>query len=412
MLRLEERIAADLAYVTSIRHDFHTWPELGYRETRTSSIVAEELAKIGVEHTRGLAGGTGVLAYLPATTTTPEKATTIALRADMDALPIAENTGRAYASKTPGVMHACGHDGHTSILIGAARILNESERPNNVTLLFQPAEEGGAGGNRMCEDGALSGGVLGRPVDMIYGLHGSPFFKVGQLATRTGPLLASADEFEIHVHGKGGHAAMPHLTVDPVMILSHMIVALQTIASRNVNPLDSVVVTVGRVEAGTRSNIIPDSAAMIGTLRSLTDATRDLAKKRIAEIAQSIAEAFGAGVTVGWNYGYPVTLNESRTTARFRRVIDSRMPGYLIPDDTTPVMGAEDFSFYGRHVPASFYWLGLKNDSDDAYPNLHTPEFDFNDKALPVGIRAMCELALSEESLGARAMVGEKVAIA
>lgn len=412
MPRLEERIAADLAYVTSIRHDFHAWPELGYKETRTSSIVAEELAKIGVEHTRGLAGGTGVLAFLPATTNDPEKATTIALRADMDALPILESTGKTYSSKTPGVMHACGHDGHTSILIGAARILNDSERPNNVTLVFQPAEEGGAGGNRMCEDGALSGGALGRPVDMIYGLHGSPFFRVGQLATRTGPLLASADEFEIHVHGKGGHAAMPHLTIDPIVIASHIIVALQTVASRNVSPLESIVVTIGRVEAGTRSNIIPDNAVIIGTLRTLTDATRDLAKQRIQDIAQGIAEAFGANVTLGWNYGYPVTLNETRTTDRFRRVMESRMPGFLLPEDTTPVMGAEDFSFYGRHVPASFYWLGLKNEADETYPNLHTPEFDFNDKALPVGIRAMCELALSEESLGSRAKAEEKMALA
>jgi amidohydrolase len=396
---LQERIATDSAYVVSLRHDLHEHPELGYQEQRTSSVVAEELAKIGVEHFRGLAGGTGVLAYLPATTKDPAKAQTIALRADMDALPISENTGKSYASKNPGVMHACGHDGHTSILIGAARILNDSERPNNVLLLFQPAEEGGGGGKRMCDDGALTGKVLGNPADMIYGLHGNPYFHVGQIATRTGALLASADGFELKIIGKGGHAAMPHMGIDPVVVASTIITSLQTICSRNVSPLDPIVVTIGKIEAGTASNIIPDKAFMSGTLRALHEETRELGIRRISEMCASVAEGFGAKAEIEWTYGYPVTYNEARATSRFRSIIGSTIGDGLVPDDVLPVMGAEDFSFYGRVVPASFFWLGLKNAGQDFYPNLHAPEFDFNDKSLAVGVRAMCELALSEQPL-------------
>lgn len=392
-MALKDQIApSDLQHVTEIRHDLHAHPELGYDEQRTSGVVQRELTAAGVQFVSGLAGGTGVLGYLPATTD-PGSAPTVALRADMDALPIEENTGKSYASTVPGKMHACGHDGHTSILIGTARELARTpERPNNVLLVFQPAEEGGAGGRRMCEDGVLAGKVLGKPVDMIFGLHGFPHMKVGQMGTRTGPLLAAADWFTIDVRGKGGHAAMPHLGIDPIIVASHIVTALQSIASRNVSPLDSIVVTIGVIKAGTAHNVIPDVATMVGTLRTLTPETRDLGERRIGEIARSIGAAFGAQVEIDFNRGYPVTHNDAGATAHMRNVLGGIG---LWEGEVPPVMGGEDFSFYGQHVPASFYWLGLMSEGQESYPNLHAAEFDFNDEALPVGIRAMCELALS-----------------
>jgi len=260
--------------------------------------------------------------------------------------------------------------------------------------LFQPAEEGGGGGKRMCEDGVLAGKVLGNSVDRIFGLHGYPALNVGTLATRTGALLASADGFEITVRGKGGHAAMPHTGIDPIVVSGHILVALQTIASRGISPLDSIVVTIGKIEAGTANNVIPDTAKLVGTLRSLRSDTREFGEKRIREIATNVAAAFGATAEVEWLYGYPVTHNDGVATAEFRAAAGTAFGPSLLPDDVEPVMGAEDFSFYGQHVPACFYWLGLLPQDQTSYPNLHAPEFDFNDDALPVGIRAMCTLAL------------------
>ena len=402
MSAIEKVIRADLDTIVEIRHDLHAHPELGYAERRTSGVVRRELEKIGVKHVEGLAGGTGVLAYLPATANA-DSAPTIALRADMDALPITENTGKPYTSQNTGVMHACGHDGHTSIMIGAARALSQSERPNNLLLLFQPAEEGGAGGKKMCEEGVLNGTVLGKPVDRIFGLHGYPMFHVGQIGTRKGALLASADGFEITIRGKGGHAAMPHFGIDPIVVASHIVVALQTIASRNVSPLDSIVVTIGKIDAGTAHNIIPDEARFIGTLRALHKSTRELGHTRITQIATEIAKAFGAEVQMEWLHGYPVTWNDAEATDDFRKAVAPAFGEALVPHEVDPVMGAEDFSFYGERVPACFYWLGLLPDGIDRYPNLHSPEFDFNDDALPVGIKAMCSLALASYAhLGAK----------
>jgi amidohydrolase len=397
MPSLDELIARHLPRVTEIRHDLHAHPELGYQERRTSQVVRAELEKAGVKFVGELAGGTGVLGYIPATTD-PATAPTVALRADMDALPIQEDTGKPYASQTPGVMHACGHDGHTSILLGAAKVLAEApERPNNVLLVFQPAEEGGAGGRKMCEDGVLCGKVLGNPADVIFGLHGFPMLNVGQVATCTGPMLASADQFEITVNGKGGHAAMPHYGIDPIVVASHIVTALQTISSRNVGALDSVVVTIGMVKAGTAHNIIPDTAELVGTLRTLNNDTRRLAQQRIRDIATHVAEAFGATADIKMEDGYPVTFNEATAAQRLRAALAESLGAGLISQDCPPVMGGEDFSFYGRETRACFYWLGLSAEGQEQYPNLHAPQFDFNDEALPVGMKAMCSLALSSE---------------
>jgi amidohydrolase len=394
MSALDHAIAAELAEIIEIRHDLHMHPEIMYEEKRTSEVVQRELRKAGIEFKSGLAGGTGVLGWLPATTNTGSEET-VALRADMDALPIHEETGKPYASKTPGKMHACGHDGHTSVLIGVARVLAKTKvRPNNILFLFQPAEEGGAGGKKMCEDGVLSGKVIGKPADIIFGLHGFPNLEVGQVTTRTGPLLASTNEFEITVEGKGGHAAAPHTGIDPIVVSSHIVAALQSIASRNVDPIDSVVVTIGQLHAGTAYNVIPSQAVLKGTLRTLKPDTREFGKRRIKEIAEQIAAAFGAVAKVDIHEGYPVTMNEACATDRFRGVA-RQVFGDGLCEDCLPIMGGEDFSFYGAHCPACFYFVGVKPKGVERYPNLHASNFDFNDDALPVGMKAMLSLALS-----------------
>lgn len=383
-----------LAHTRDIRHDLHRHPELMFEEVRTSGIVASELKSLGIEHATGLAGGTGVLGYLPATAN-PDTARTIALRADMDALPILEETEREYASQTPGVMHACGHDGHTAMLLGVARALAAApSRPNNVVFVFQPAEEGGAGGEKMCDDGALDGSRFGKPVDMIYGLHGWPELPLGMVATRTGPLLASTDEFVLTIRGRGGHAAAPHRTIDPIIVAAHVVTALQTIASRHVDPTDSVVVTVGSIQAGTTFNVIPERAVMQGTIRTLNDNTRAEVEREFRRIAHGVSEALGASAEIEWHSGYPVTVNDAGATDRFRRIAKAAIGPERFVEKPTPTMGGEDFSYYGKHVPASFFMLGLCPPGETSSPALHTPRFDFNDDALETGISLMCRLAL------------------
>lgn len=394
MGNLREAIRDSHAVDVEIRRDLHRYPELGYKETRTSGVVRRQLSDLPLQVKGDLAGGTGVLAYLPATSN-PDSARTVALRADMDALPILEETDVAYRSENPGVMHACGHDGHTTILLATARTLAQTtERPNNVLFVFQPAEEGGAGGNRMCQDGVLTGGVLGKPADVIYGLHGNPWLRLGHVSTRTGPLMASATELHIRVEGKGSHAAYPHHGIDPVVIASYIVTALQTVASRSVDPLDSVVVTIGKVLAGVAHNVIPDSAELIGTLRTLRDETFELATRRIDEIVRNTAAAFGATASVTFSGTYPVTFNHAEPTDRFRTLAREVLGTEFVHEEEVPSMGAEDFSFYGRQVPACFFFLGLRGPDQESYPNLHSPRFDFNDAAIPTGVEAMCELAL------------------
>lgn len=387
MTQLEERIHAELPDLVAIRHDLHRHPELAFDEHRTSGVVQAELGRLGIQFQAGLGRGTGVLGFLPAT---GNAAKTVALRADMDALPIVENTGKEYASTIEGKMHACGHDGHTTVLIGAARVLaSMPERKNNVLFVFQPAEENGGGGQYMVRDGVLAGQVLGPKADMIFGLHGYPGMTVGNVGTRTGPMMAASDEFWICVRGKGGHAAMPHLGFDPVMVSAQIINALQTIASRNVSPLDSVVCTIGSIHGGTATNIIPDTVELAGTIRTLRNETREYAENRMRDIVTGVAQALGATVDIRVNKGYPVTVNDAEAAEIFRSTVDGLTP------DIEPTMGAEDFSYYGQTTPACFFWLGLVPEGQSGYPNLHAPEFDFNDEAIPVGVRAMCKLAMS-----------------
>lgn len=397
MTELTPGIRDDLAHVTAVRHELHRHPELGYKEHRTREVIERELEEIGLEFRGGLAGGTGVLAWLPATGD-PSGAATVALRADIDALPIQEETGVAYASETPGVMHACGHDGHTATLIGVARqLVRTPMRPNNVLFMFQPAEEGGAGAERMCADGVLDGSVLGRPADRVFGLHGWPELEVGRIATRNGPILASTDEVNITITGSGCHAAYPHLGVDPVVATAHVITALQTISSRTVAPVDPVVLTFGAIHGGSARNVIPDSVTIKGTLRTLHADTRARCERMIRQIASGTAAALGASASIDWRVGYPVTVNDPGATDRVRAAGARVLGPVRVMERPTPTMGGEDFSFYGRHAPASFFFVGLKPEGADLCPNLHTPTFDFNDDALPVGIAMMCELALQSE---------------
>lgn len=393
-------IEGQLSHLVPLRHEIHRCPELGYEERATAKLIVRELEAIGVEYRAGLAGGTGVVAHLPATE--PGERLSVGLRADIDALPILEQTGKAYASVNEGVMHACGHDGHTTILLGAARVLASLERrPNPVTFVFQPAEEGGGGGERMCDDGALRGqgaGGLGMPVGRMFGLHGWPQMPLGVVASRPGPLLAATDEFGATITGCQAHAAYPHMGQDPILAAAHAVTALQSIASRNVSPLDSVVVTVGQLVAGTARNVIPQSATLAGTIRTLNATTRSLARRRVVEVIEQSAGALGCHAEVEVTEGYPVTENDPSMTEHFFAVAkdafgDERVE--LVPE---PTMGGEDFSYYGQHVPACFFLLGLLPDGADADQTalLHQPTFDFNDDAIATGVEAMCRLALAE----------------
>lgn len=395
---LRQLIAAELAELRVIRHDLHAHPELGYQETRTSGVVQRELTKLGIAFKAGLGKGTGVVAHIPATEGGAGSRPAIALRADMDALPINEQTGLPYASVNEGKMHACGHDGHTTMLIGTARVLSKlKHRPNPITLLFQPAEEGGGGAEVLVAEGALSGDVIGPPVARAFGLHGWPQLPVGSVGTRPGALLASTDELNVAIHGVQSHAAYPHYSADPVLCVAHCIIALQQIASRNIDPLDSVVVSICKVSGGTALNVIPETARFSATIRSLKPETREKARRRFKEICEATAQAFGCRAEVELDPGYPVTHNNPALTERFFKIAHEALPPEMVKTIEHPSMGGEDFSYYGQKVPAVFFCLGLKRPGQERHPTLHQPDFDFNDDAMPLGIEMFCRLALAEE---------------
>jgi amidohydrolase len=407
---LRELIAAEMPDLIAVRHDLHAHPEIGYEEDRTSQVVQRELNNTGVEFAANLAGGTGVLGYLPASggsassihNPKPRIQNSIGLRADMDALPIEETSGLSYASTVPGKMHACGHDGHTTILIGAARVLAKLARSNHgglprpVAFFFQPAEEGGAGAQKMIDDGCLHGKVLGPPVREMFGLHGWPRLPQGVVATKPGPLLAASDRFDITVKGVGAHAAFPHASRDPVVAAAAIVSALQTIASRNIGPLESVVVSVTMVHAGSAYNVIPSLAKIGGTVRWLTPQVLDIALRRLNEIATAVAKAYGCEATLDYRTGYPVTLNDPGAVDTFNRVAIQSIGEQRVLTLPQPVMGGEDFSFYCHHVPSCFFVLGLIPPGKQSMPDLHQPDFNFNDDAIPLGVEMFCRLALRE----------------
>lgn len=371
---VRNRFAELLPEITAWRRDFHEHPELMYDLPRTSGKVAELLRGFGVDEVVEGIGGTGVVAVIRGRSDTRGRG--IGLRADMDALPIPEQTGLAYASKTPGKMHACGHDGHTSILLGTAKYLAETRNfDGTVVCIFQPAEEGGAGAKAMIDDRLMDR----FPIDEVYGLHNAPGLPVGAFAIRPGPLQASADEFTITVTGKGGHAAEPHKAIDTTLVACQIVVALQSVVSRNIDPLESLVLTVGTFRTdSSASNVIPQQAVMSGTVRALDGAMRDLAEQRIKAIVKATAEAYGATAVVEYERGYPVTVNTPENTEYAARAAES-VAGQVIRD-LKPIMPAEDFSYMLQERPGAYIFLG---NGDSAM--CHHPAYDFNDQAIPAG---------------------------
>lgn len=390
LTEIRSLIARELASLTALRHDLHAHPELAFHENRTSQIVQKELSALGIAFKSGMAK-TGVIGFLPSTR--GNDTASVGLRADMDALPIEEATGKSYSSTCPGVMHACGHDGHTTMLIGAARVLKSlSHRPNAVSFVFQPAEENGGGGHVLCQEGVLkgqAGGGIGAPIRCMFGQHGWPSLDVGTVWTKPGAVLANTDDFYITIKGVQAHGAYPHQGRDTIVCGSAIVMALQTIASRNVGPLDSVVVTVGEFHAGTATNIIPQEAKLVGTVRSLSPQTKAIAKERLFALVEHTAKAHGCEAEINWVDGYPATINDAALTERFMVLARSAVGQERIGLLSEPSMGGEDFAFYGQQVPACFFMLGLKPSDAKRYPSLHQPDFDFNDQALALGIEMM-----------------------
>lgn len=368
------------------RRAIHRHPELAYQEGQTAALVAQRLKELDLDEVHESVGGTGVVGLLRGSR--PGK--TVLLRADMDALPIEEPSGAPYASECAGVMHACGHDGHTAMLLGAARLLAERrDFAGNVKFMFQPAEEGGAGALRMIE-----AGVLESPqVDAAFALHVDALKYAGQVATRSGPSMAAADRFTIVVQGAGGHAARPHLAVDPVVIASHIVVALQTLVSREVDPTELAVVTIGSLAAGTTFNVIPDTATLQGTVRTYLPEVQELLERRLGEVASGVAAAMRASVSVDYQRGYPPLVNHVSGSDLVGQVVRE----LLGPDawaEKEQVMGAEDFSYVLQHRPGAMFWLGVRNPTWPEPRPIHSPTFDIDETALPIGTAVMAETAL------------------
>ena len=372
--------------VTEWRRHLHQNPELLFDVHQTAAFVEEKLRAFGCDEVVTGIGRTGVVGIIRGS---GGEGGTIGLRADMDALPLQEITAKPYASRTPNKMHACGHDGHTAMLLGAAQYLAETRNfRGSVAVIFQPAEEGGGGGNEMVKDGLME--RFG--IERVYGMHNMPGLPVGQFAIRGGAVMAATAEFVITVKGRGGHAAMPHGTVDPVVIASQMVTALQTIASRSVDPIDSVVVSVTKFHAGDAFNIIPEKAELAGTVRTLRTEVNSLAEERMRSICAGIAAAHGATVDVDYDSNYPVTYND-HDEADFAGTVATAIAGEAnVKLGMAPVMGGEDFSYMLQARPGAFIFIG---NGDTA--NLHNPAYDFNDEVIPHGISYWVKLA--EETL-------------
>jgi amidohydrolase len=370
------RVAALSDDMAAWRHDLHEHPELLYEVHRTAGIVADKLREFGCDEVVTGIGRTGVVGVIRGRKSASGK--TVGLRADMDALPITETSGVPYASKTPGLMHACGHDGHTAMLLGAAKYLTETRNfDGTAVVIFQPAEEGGGGGKAMVDDGMMTRWGI----QEVYGLHNMPGIPEGHFATVPGPMLASSDSLEINVRGKGGHAgAGPHRAVDTVLIGSQIVNALQSIVSRNVDPLKSAVISITVFQAGTASNIIPETALLKGTVRTLDPGVRDLVERRIGEVADNIARAYGGSAETIYRRMYPVTVNHARETDVAAEVARDVVGDDRVNARMAPMMGAEDFSFMLEARPGAFVFLGTGPGND-----CHHPAYRFNDAILGHG---------------------------
>lgn len=372
--------------ITEMRRDLHRHPELGFQEVRTSKKVSDVLSELGVEHRTGVAG-TGVLATIRGAA--PGR--TVALRADMDGLPIEEKTENPARSETKGVMHACGHDGHVSILLATASILQKRREDfaGTVRLAFQPAEEGLGGAVPLLEQGALED----PHADAAFALHIWNSTAVGNIAIAPGPVMAAADEFSIRVVGRGGHGSQPQATIDPVVAASEIVTALQSVVNRNIDPLEPAVLTVATIHGGTAHNVIPAEVEMTGTIRSFRTDVRETLISRLKEVAEGTARAFGARAEVTIGSGYPVTENHAAMTDLARSVA-ARTVGAEKVVHARPVMGAEDFSYFLKKVPGCMVFLGSCNPPKGLHHPHHSALFDFDEACLPIGVELMSGLAL------------------
>ena len=369
-------IAAMKDEITNWRQDIHANPELGFEEYRTAKLVEDKLREFGCEQIATGIGKTGVVAAIKGRSDTSGKV--IGLRCDMDALPIIEQTGLPYASNNEGVMHACGHDGHTSMLLGAAKYLSETRNfDGTAVLIFQPAEEGKGGGREMVNEGMLDD--FG--VQEVYGMHNKPGDAIGAFALRSGPIMAAADRIFLTVKGKGAHAASPHDGIDPIVAASHIVIALQSVVARNVDPLESGVVTVGVIQGGNAGNVIPDKVEIIGTARSLSEDVRDILERRVTDVIEHTAKALGADIELTYKRDYPVTVNTEREAAFAAEVARELSGDEQVATNMPPTMGAEDFSFMLQKRPGAMIMMG---NGDSA--GLHHPEYNFNDEAIPYGV--------------------------
>ncbi|MBC3916798.1 amidohydrolase [Undibacterium sp. CY18W] len=390
-MKLIDPIVQFHAEIQQIRRDIHAHPELCYEEHRTSEVVAQKLQAWGIPVVRGL-GGTGVLGILK--NGNSERA--IGLRADMDALPMQEINTFAHTSQHAGKMHACGHDGHTAMLLGAARYLSQyKDFDGTVYLIFQPAEEGGGGARRMIEDGLFDK----YPMDAVFGMHNWPGVAVGTFGVTAGPMMASSNEFEVVVRGKGAHAAQPHKGIDPIIVAIQIAQSWQTIVSRNASPLESAVLSVTQIHSGSATNVIPDDATLIGTVRAFSTAMIDLIEKRMKAIAEHTAAAFDAQVDFQFKRNYPPLINHAKETAFAAEVMRSVVGNDNVDAQVEPTMGAEDFAFMLQAKPGCYAFIG-NGDGDHRDMghglgpcNLHNPSYDFNDDLLPIGATYWVRLA-------------------
>lgn len=383
---MKDTIQSILPEIIELRHELHTHPEIRFEEHWTSDRISAFLDSCGIEHTRGHARGTGIVATIRG-----EGSRTVALRSDMDALEIEEETGVSYRSTIPNRMHACGHDGHMANLCGTAKVLQtlRDQLKGNVKLIFQPAEEQAAGGRLIVEEGILD------DVDGVFGLHCWPTLPVGQVGVKSGPAMASADFFRITIKGIGCHGADPASGVDPVLIAAHVLTALQSIVTRETNPWDPAVLTVAKVSAGEASNVIPETAIMEGTFRALSHPVRDRIFASIARIAENTARAHNAEASVEFDgEPYPFLNNDPEMSDFVKDMVRQAFGDERLYEPKFAAMTAEDFAYYLQRVPGAFLFLGNNPDPASKYPGLHSPHFDFCDEALPTGIELLSTVAL------------------
>ena len=375
------------AELTDVRRDLHAHPELGFEEHRTARIVCERLTAYGIEHHAGV-GRTGVVAVIPGRA---DNGRSVGLRADMDALPMQEENDFAHKSRYDGRMHGCGHDGHTTMLLAAARYLHETRAfDGTVHLIFQPGEEGYAGARAMIEDGLFDR----FPCDQVFALHNWPALPPGRIGVTPGPAMAAADRIEITIDGRGGHGAHPHIAVDPVLVAGHIITAAQSIVSRNVSPLDTAVVSLCAMQAGNPGamSVIPAHAKLVGTVRTFRTATQDLIEQRLNELVSSIAAAFGARATLNYERVYPPTVNHDAQAELAARAAEDLVGRENVVRNLPPSMGAEDFSFMLEKRPGAFARLGQGGVEGGCF--LHNSKYDFNDAVIPLGGAYLAALAL------------------